>query len=125
LVCKAKSLLAGESNSDNLLVLHLDAGPIIDVVVFKVLIPILTGATGGTISRLVTKDYLDRKSRSDLRKELYALTNKGISPWSSNTKEECIIVVHDLLKPLGATRIQAREIVEYLSIDLLGKSIKT
>jgi hypothetical protein len=94
--------------------LHLDLAGLSIILVFKVLLPVFTAATGGIIAGKITRDYYRGKNAHALKEELHSLAGKKIIELDDNKKEECILFVNEVLEPFDITREQAREVVDYL-----------
>lgn len=102
-----------EISSDRKL-LHVELTGLSTIVVLQILIPIFTAVTGGIITHKLTKDYYRGKSLQEIKDELYILVGKEMIILDAEKKEECVIYVHEALKPFGTSRTQSRNITKYL-----------
>ena len=91
--------------------LKLDSAMFVDVIVIQILLPMLISVTSAVISaKLIDKN----KPMEELTKELRALIGKTVFPVDSQKKEELTGIVEENIRTFGASREQARILVELI-----------
>lgn len=93
--------------------LTMDISPIADVLGWKILVPFLTTVVGGLSVQIMRKRFL-KSSSSKNKAQVMKSVGKEIVTISDERKEECILMIHDALKPLGVSREQARRVFDSL-----------
>jgi len=99
--------------------LHFPAPPeLLDLLAWRVLIPFIVSVTAGsTVASLKARWIKDQPSKN-LKDEATARLGHEIRLGDTNTREECILLVEELLKPYGVTRDKARKIVESMEATI-------
>ena len=91
--------------------LKIDGAMFVDVIAMQILLPMLVSVTSTVISaKLIDKN----KPLEELTKELRTLIGKTIAPVDSQKKEELTGIVEESIGTFGASREQARELVELI-----------
>lgn len=91
--------------------LKIDGLMFVDIMAMKILLPVLVSVTSAVISaKMLNKN----KSLDELTKELRTFIGKTVTPVDGKKKEELTGLVEENLGKFGASREQARELVELI-----------
>lgn len=97
--------------------LKIDGAMFIDIMAMKILLPMFVSITSAVISaKLLDKN----KSLEELTKELRTLIGRTVTPVDGKKKEELTGLVEENLGKFGASREQARELVELIVTKVEG-----
>jgi hypothetical protein len=94
--------------------LNLDLTPFLSVVSWQIVVPFVLAITARlTADKIVARD-LKKKSVAELRASALSAAGRQIHLDDEREAEECVLVVEQLLEPLGIDRKAARRVVEVL-----------
>jgi hypothetical protein len=112
-ICK-RELTSGRSDDHSSQVhteLHFDAPVLLELLARQVLLPFVVSVTAGSTVTALKARWIKDQPVEKLRSEVTAHLGQGIRLGDNRVREECILLVEELLKPYGVTRDQARRIV--------------
>lgn len=93
--------------------LRMEIAAFLDAVAWKILLPLFVAVVGGISVQIMKKKYLSTTA-SEVKAEVMDKIGKEIIVISPEQNEECIIMIHEALKPFGTSRKQARRIFDLL-----------
>jgi hypothetical protein len=94
--------------------LHFDASVLLHLLARQVLVPFVVSVTAGTTVAKLKAKWVKDQPVQKLKSEVTARLGQEIRIGDANVREECVLLVEDLLKPYGVTRDKARDIVDLL-----------
>ena len=103
--------------------LRLESTEYLSIIAWKIIWPLFVAITGGVVTVIVTRRRSKRMVK-DLKKEVNRLVGKKVVELSEQRKEECVILIHDLLSPFGLSREEARNVFTVLIDEAYGKDPK-
>jgi hypothetical protein len=114
-VCEARieSLLRGSEEPDAE-DLHFESAALSQLLALQVLVQFVVSLAAGTTVAIIKSKWIKDKPADQLQHELTSRFGQGLRVGDAARKEECILVIEELLMPYGVTRDQARQIVEQL-----------
>lgn len=114
-VCEAEiqSLLRGSDERDPE-DLHFETAALSQLLSLQVLVQFVVALAAGTTVAIIKSKWIKDQPADQLQRELTSRFGQGLRVGDAARKEECILVVEDLLKPYGVNRDQARKIVDQL-----------
>lgn len=114
-LCEAEiqSMLSGDASTDPR-ELRFETAALSQLLALQVLLPFSISVAAGTTVAIVKSKWIKEQPAATLQSELSARLGQGLRLGDRVRREECILVVEDLLKPYGVSREQARRVVDLL-----------
>lgn len=100
--------------------LKLDGLFFFDVIVVKMLLPIMTAVT----SKVIEDKIQNNRSYKELNKALMSLAGSQITPLSKKKKQELVETATQQLGKFGASKEQAQELVEMIVKEINSQAKK-
>jgi len=117
-VCKAE--LAAELHTDppNRIhtELHFDATVLLELLARQVLLPFVVSVTAGSTIAALKARWIKDQPVEKLNSGVAERFGQEVRLGDDRVREECILLVEELLKPYGVTREKARRIVETMEV---------
>ena len=104
------------SSEVRLRALRFDGGPVLSILAWQIVGPFIVGVLSGlSIEGLKAwRAQAAGLSTEEIKKKVYSKVGESIEFQNDNKREECVLLVEELLSPFGVDRSQARKIIETL-----------
>jgi hypothetical protein len=115
--CKAEldRIIHGYSELESNSLLHFDTGLLSNLLALYILTPFLISVTANFASVKLNSRWIREQPARNLRRAIQERIGSEVRIGDPAMKEECVIIVEELLKPYGVSREDARRIIDLLT----------